>query len=225
MPVPTIEKLSGGSVRRMLAVDILAGVTGPILKVFRELPHRLAHRQSLSGSAARRRGHSHARRSGNAGGTECASYSGKSFAIWVMIIDIGKGHHRTRLIAPASLQVFGIPDGSFGGELAASDLSPWLPAACGFAGDHRPRLSHLVRIPGWQGRGHTDRRGVGAGPDTASRSTGRVADRRDAVRLRQRGFNGRVRIRCDFRCSQWHAAAGAADGVRYRSHCARRVHT
>ncbi len=64
--------------------------------------------------------------SGNAGGTNALRTQGKSFALWVMIIDIGKGIIATRLIATASLQAFGIPD-------AASELDEWLPVACGFA--------------------------------------------------------------------------------------------
>ncbi len=71
--------------------------------------------------------------SGNAGGTNALRTQGKSFALWVMIIDIGKGIVATRLIAPASLHVFGIPDGSFGGEFAATDVEQWLPVACGLA--------------------------------------------------------------------------------------------
>ena len=64
--------------------------------------------------------------SGNAGGTNALRTQGKSFALWVMIIDIGKGLIATRLIAPATLQVFGIPD-------APSDVAQWLPVACAFA--------------------------------------------------------------------------------------------
>ena len=72
--------------------------------------------------------------SGNAGGTNALRTQGKSFAIWVMIIDIGKGIIATRLIAPA-----------FGGELAASEFDQWLSVACGFAAI----LGHIYPI--WYG--------------------------------------------------------------------------
>jgi glycerol-3-phosphate acyltransferase PlsY len=63
--------------------------------------------------------------SGNAGGTNALRTQGKSFALWVMIIDVGKGIIATRLIAPLSLRALGI----------ASDvgMSEWLPVACGLA--------------------------------------------------------------------------------------------
>ena len=63
--------------------------------------------------------------SGNAGGTNALRTQGKSFAVWVMIIDIGKGIVATRLIAPLSLQGLG---------LAGSEaLREWLPVVCGLA--------------------------------------------------------------------------------------------
>ena len=64
--------------------------------------------------------------SGNAGGTNALRTQGKSFALWVMLIDIGKGIIATRLIAPFSLQGMGaLANGSLWNE--------WLPVACGFA--------------------------------------------------------------------------------------------
>lgn len=63
--------------------------------------------------------------SGNAGGTNALRTQGKSFALWVMLIDIGKGIVATRLVAPLSLQWLG---------LASVDGSrEWLPVACGLA--------------------------------------------------------------------------------------------
>jgi glycerol-3-phosphate acyltransferase PlsY len=63
--------------------------------------------------------------SGNAGGTNALRTQGKAFALWVLLIDIGKGIVATRLIAPLSLQGFGV----------ASDAAwqEWLPVACGVA--------------------------------------------------------------------------------------------
>lgn len=63
--------------------------------------------------------------SGNAGGTNALRTQGKSFALWVMIIDIGKGIVATRLIAPLSLQGLGLA-GTVG-------LREWLPVVCGLA--------------------------------------------------------------------------------------------
>ena len=63
--------------------------------------------------------------SGNAGGTNALRTQGKSFALWVMIIDIGKGIIATRLIAPLSLQGLGLA--------SAGGLGEWLPVACGLA--------------------------------------------------------------------------------------------
>lgn len=63
--------------------------------------------------------------SGNAGGTNALRTQGKSFALWVMIIDIGKGIVATRVIAPLSLQGLG-----FAG---APGLREWLPVLCGLA--------------------------------------------------------------------------------------------
>ena len=41
--------------------------------------------------------------SGNAGGTNALRTQGKGFALWVMLIDIGKGILATRVIAPLPL--------------------------------------------------------------------------------------------------------------------------
>jgi glycerol-3-phosphate acyltransferase PlsY len=62
--------------------------------------------------------------SGNAGGTNALRTQGKSFALWVLLIDIGKGWLATRLVAPLALP--GIP-------AAAANLTIWVPAACGVA--------------------------------------------------------------------------------------------
>lgn len=55
--------------------------------------------------------------SGNAGGTNALRTQGKMFALWVMVIDIGKGWLATRVIAPFhATQPFG-----------------WVAIACGIA--------------------------------------------------------------------------------------------
>ena len=71
--------------------------------------------------------------SGNAGGTNALRTQGRSFALWVMLIDIGKGILATRVIAPLSLQGLGLADAGVGGGLSASSLREWLPVACGLA--------------------------------------------------------------------------------------------
>jgi acyl phosphate:glycerol-3-phosphate acyltransferase len=63
--------------------------------------------------------------SGNAGGTNALRTQGKSFALWVMLIDIGKGLIATRLIAPLSLHGLGLA--------TAGDVREWLPVVCGLA--------------------------------------------------------------------------------------------
>ncbi len=74
--------------------------------------------------------------SGNAGGTNALRTQGKSFALWVMIIDIGKGWLATRIVAPTW-----VPD-----VLAApAELRVWMPAACGVA----VMLGHVYPI--WYG--------------------------------------------------------------------------
>lgn len=67
--------------------------------------------------------------SGNAGGTNALRTQGKAFALWVMLIDMGKGIVATRVIAPLSLQALGLEHSS----AAAGDWREWLPVACGLA--------------------------------------------------------------------------------------------
>jgi acyl phosphate:glycerol-3-phosphate acyltransferase len=62
--------------------------------------------------------------SGNAGGTNALRTQGKSFALWVLLIDIGKGWVATRLLARLALPAI---------APAPADLSVWVPAACGVA--------------------------------------------------------------------------------------------
>jgi acyl phosphate:glycerol-3-phosphate acyltransferase len=62
--------------------------------------------------------------SGNAGGTNALRTQGKSFALWVLVIDIGKGWIAARLIAPLLLP---------GVDPTPPDLAAWAPAACGIA--------------------------------------------------------------------------------------------
>ena len=71
--------------------------------------------------------------SGNAGGTNALRTQGRSFALWVMLIDIGKGILATQVIAPLSLQGLGLADGSVDGGLNGVSLREWLPVACGLA--------------------------------------------------------------------------------------------
>jgi glycerol-3-phosphate acyltransferase PlsY len=62
--------------------------------------------------------------SGNAGGTNALRTQGKSFALWVLVIDIGKGWLATRLVAPMLLPAV---------AAAPEQLRAWVPAACGVA--------------------------------------------------------------------------------------------
>jgi acyl phosphate:glycerol-3-phosphate acyltransferase len=62
--------------------------------------------------------------SGNAGGTNALRTQGKSFAIWVLLIDIGKGWVATAVLAP--ILVPGFPT-------APPDVRVWIPCACGVA--------------------------------------------------------------------------------------------
>jgi glycerol-3-phosphate acyltransferase PlsY len=62
--------------------------------------------------------------SGNAGGTNALRTQGRSFAAWVLLIDIGKGWIATRLIAPLLLP---------GITLATQGVRVWIPVACGVA--------------------------------------------------------------------------------------------
>lgn len=74
--------------------------------------------------------------SGNAGGTNALRTQGKTFALWVLLIDVGKGLVATRLIAPMSLP---------GLEPATPVEREWLPALCGIA----VMLGHVYPI--WYG--------------------------------------------------------------------------
>src|SRR5262245_31571316 len=62
--------------------------------------------------------------SGNAGGTNALRTQGKSFALWVLIIDIGKGWIAARVLAPLLLP---------GVEVASDEIRVWMPEACGLA--------------------------------------------------------------------------------------------
>jgi glycerol-3-phosphate acyltransferase PlsY len=62
--------------------------------------------------------------SGNAGGTNALRTQGKSFAAWVMLIDIGKGWLAARLIAQVLLPAM---------PLAPGPVRVWIPVACGLA--------------------------------------------------------------------------------------------
>jgi glycerol-3-phosphate acyltransferase PlsY len=73
--------------------------------------------------------------SGNAGGTNALRTQGKSFAFWVILIDVGKAFLAARGIAYLPLPVAD----------AAPDLQTWIPAACGFAAI----LGHVFPI--WYG--------------------------------------------------------------------------
>ncbi|MBW4052846.1 MAG: glycerol-3-phosphate 1-O-acyltransferase PlsY [Proteobacteria bacterium] len=73
--------------------------------------------------------------SGNAGGTNALRTQGKGFALWVLLIDIGKGWIATGLLAPARLP--GLP--------APPQWQHWPLAACGIA----VMLGHVY--PLWHG--------------------------------------------------------------------------
>jgi len=62
--------------------------------------------------------------SGNPGGTNALRTQGKSFALWVMLIDIGKGWLAAHSIAALPVPVVGP---------ASTELGLWLPPACGIA--------------------------------------------------------------------------------------------
>ena len=74
--------------------------------------------------------------SGNAGGTNALRTQGKSFALWVLVIDIGKGWLATRVVASMAVPGF---------APAAPDLAVWVPAACAIAAI----LGHVYPI--WYG--------------------------------------------------------------------------
>jgi glycerol-3-phosphate acyltransferase PlsY len=82
--------------------------------------------------------------SGNAGSTNALRTQGKSFAFWVLLIDIGKGIVATRLIAALPLSALGLVSVSVAGADAAM-WREWLPVACGFAAI----LGHIY--PVWHG--------------------------------------------------------------------------
>lgn len=65
--------------------------------------------------------------SGNAGGTNALRTQGKAFAVWVLLIDIGKGVIATRVVAATPLNAL------LGVGSATGAVREWLPIACGFA--------------------------------------------------------------------------------------------
>lgn len=74
--------------------------------------------------------------SGNAGGTNALRTQGKTFAAWVLLIDIGKGWVAAALIARILLP---------GVAAAPGEIRVWLPAACGVASI----VGHIY--PAWHG--------------------------------------------------------------------------
>src|SRR5215469_14918095 len=74
--------------------------------------------------------------SGNAGGTNALRTQGKTFAAWVLLIDIGKGWLAAGLIARMLLP---------GVTMAAEEVRIWLPVACGVAAI----VGHIY--PAWHG--------------------------------------------------------------------------
>jgi len=62
--------------------------------------------------------------SGNAGGTNALRTQGKAFALWVLLIDIGKGWIAVQVLAPLLLS--GVPPDP-------PAVRAWLPALCGIA--------------------------------------------------------------------------------------------
>lgn len=66
--------------------------------------------------------------SGNAGGTNALRTQGKVFALWVMVIDIGKGWLATRVVAPLAL-----PGLALGAAASTPSSSAWVAVACGIA--------------------------------------------------------------------------------------------
>jgi glycerol-3-phosphate acyltransferase PlsY len=61
--------------------------------------------------------------SGNAGGTNALRTQGKAFALWVMVIDIGKGWVATRWV----------PELAVPGSSPGAGWSDWVAVACGIA--------------------------------------------------------------------------------------------
>jgi glycerol-3-phosphate acyltransferase PlsY len=74
--------------------------------------------------------------SGNAGGTNALRTQGKSFAFWVLLIDVGKGWVATAFVAPGLVP---------GLEVSPPDLRVWTPVVCGVAAI----LGHVY--PVWYG--------------------------------------------------------------------------
>jgi len=79
--------------------------------------------------------------SGNAGGTNALRTQGKGFALWVVLIDVGKGLVATRVIGPLPLSGLGLA----GTAAALGAMREWLPVACGFAAI----IGHIY--PVWHG--------------------------------------------------------------------------
>jgi glycerol-3-phosphate acyltransferase PlsY len=73
--------------------------------------------------------------SGNAGGTNALRTQGRTFALWVLLIDIGKGWIATALLAPARVPGLAVP----------VPWQQWSVAACGIA----VLLGHVY--PLWHG--------------------------------------------------------------------------
>jgi acyl-phosphate glycerol 3-phosphate acyltransferase len=158
--------------------------------------------------------------SGNAGGTNALRTQGKWFALWVMIIDIGKGILATRVIAPLSLQGLGLVGVSAGGGINVGDLREWLPVACGLAA----MVGHVY--PVWHGfrggKGVATLVGVVFGrAGAAARGAVGVVRRGDAVWFCGAGVHRRRVVSCGVRCRERHAAAGSAAGIRHGRSAAR----
>lgn len=79
--------------------------------------------------------------SGNAGGTNALRTQGRGFALWVILIDIGKGILATRVIAPLPLSGLGVASPAAAFEV----WREWLPVACGLAAI----IGHIY--PVWHG--------------------------------------------------------------------------
>ena len=86
--------------------------------------------------------------SGNAGGTNALRTQGKSFALWVMVIDIGKGILAAAVIPPLAMPGVGI-------DRVGRPLARALQRRV--RRDLGPRVSGVVRFPRRQRRGHGGR--------------------------------------------------------------------
>jgi glycerol-3-phosphate acyltransferase PlsY len=71
--------------------------------------------------------------SGNAGGTNALRTQGKSFALWVLAIDIGKGIVATRVIPVLALPELGLYGSEADFGPVANGSLQWLTVACGLA--------------------------------------------------------------------------------------------